>query len=92
MRSLDLLACRQDQDRYAVAEQAQAATDLQAVDARQADVEHDRVRDVLHDHLDRLLAVLGGLYLIAAEGQRAAQRFAHRPVVLYHQNPHESRF
>jgi hypothetical protein len=85
----DRIARRQDQDRHAVAEAAQAPADLQAIHARQADVQHHRVRDGVNDRLERLLAVLGHLHLIPAERQRAAHGLAHGPIILDDEDPHE---
>ncbi len=63
--------------------------DLEAVDAGQPHVEHDRLGNRLHDQLKRLLAVLGQLHLISGQRQSPAQGFAHRPVVVDDEDPHE---
>ena len=53
-----------------------------------ADVEHDGVGHRLRDGLDRLGAVLGALHVVAVEREHAAQRVAHGPIVVDHEDPH----
>jgi hypothetical protein len=84
----DRIARGQHQDRHAIAQPAQPTAHLQAIDPRQTDIEHDRVRHRLHDQLDRLLAVRGALHLIPRQRQHPAQRVAQRPIVVYHENSH----
>ena len=54
------------------------------------DVEHDRVGRRRRDGVERLLAVLGSVDLVAGQRQRAAQRVAHRAVVVDDQDAHGS--
>ncbi len=88
MRSADGLAGGQHQDRHAIAEHPHAPGHLEAVDAGQPHVEHDRVRHRARDLLERLLAVGGRGDVVARERERAAQRVAHRSVIVDDQDPH----
>ena len=54
---VDLVVARgQDEDRHLGAGRAQAAQDLEPVDARQADVEHDEVGRLVRGDVQALLA------------------------------------
>ena len=78
---LGLGASGQHQDRH-VALRAQAAADLDAVEAGQAEVEHDEVRDEAGGDVERLDAVGRGAHLVALVAQRAAQDVGDLLVVL----------
>ena len=60
-----VVARRQDQDRHLGAGRAQAAEDLEAVDAGQADVEDDEVGRLVRRDLEALLAGAGDGDLVA---------------------------
>ena len=85
---VDRVARGEHQHRRAVARGAQPPADLEAVDARHHDVEHDRVDDALGERVERLLAVLGELHVVALERERALQRGAHARLVVDHQDLH----
>ena len=71
----------EDQDRD-VALGADAAADLDAVEPRQAEVEHDEVGDELLGGVERLHAVGGRAHLVALLAQRAPQHVGDLGVVL----------
>ena len=60
-----VVACRQHQDGRLGAGRAEPAQDLEAVDARQAHVEHDEVRRLARGELEPLLAGPGDGDLVA---------------------------
>ena len=62
----------QHQDRH-VAVGAQAAADLDPVEAGQAEIEHDQVGDEAGGDVERVDAVGRGAHLVALVAQRAAQ-------------------
>ena len=64
------------------------AADLEAVHVGHADVEHHDIGYGRRDLRERLLAVLGSVDVVAGEDQRAADRVAHRPVVVDHEDSH----
>jgi hypothetical protein len=74
--------CAQEPDAGA----ARAPRHLQAVDARQADVEHPGVERDRGDAGERLLSAGHLLDGVPVEQQDAAQRFAHRAVVVHHRD------
>ena len=78
---LGLGAGGQHQDRH-VAVGAQAAADLDPVEARQAEVEDDQVGDEAGGDVERVDAVGGGADLVALVAQRAAQDVGDLGVVL----------
>jgi hypothetical protein len=87
---LDLRPRREHQDGQAAASPADRAADLEAVHARHQDVEDDRVRLGLGlEARQRIAAVLGELDLVPLELERAAQRLAHRPLVVDGEDPHD---
>ena len=63
----------------------EAAAHLDPVDDGHGDVEHDRVRAGSCDACEPVGAVLREVYLVTFERQRAAQRLAHRAVVVHHE-------
>ena len=67
---------------------AQAAADLEAVHARHEHVDHDRVRGVSVDPLQRIHAVDGEAHLVPAQPQRRAERLPHREIVVHDQHAH----
>ena len=71
----------QHQDRH-VALGAQAAADLDPVEAGQAEVEDDQVGDEAGGHVEGVDAVGGRLHLVALLAQRAAQDVGDLGVVL----------
>ena len=85
---VDRVARGEHEHRGAVAGGAQPAADLEAVDARHHDVEHDRVDGALGERVERLLAVLGEVHVVAFERQRALQRGAHARFVVDHEDLH----
>ena len=78
---LGLGAGGQHQDRH-VAVGAQPAADLDAVEARQAEVEDDEVGDEPGGGVERVDAVRRGAHLVALVAQRAAQDVGDLGVVL----------
>jgi len=85
----DLHARGEHEDRKAAAAAAHAPGHLEAVHARHEDVEDHRVRLVAGlQFLERSLAVVGQRDLVALELERAAERLAHRPLVVHDQDLH----
>ena len=82
---LGLGAGGQHQDRH-VAVGAQPAADLDAVEARQAEVEDDQVGDEAGGDVERLDPVGRGADLVALVAQRAAQDVGDLGVVLDEQD------
>ena len=78
----------QHQHRHAVARAAQAPAHLEAVDVRQPDVEHHRVRLAARDLGQRALAVLDRHGVVPAQHERAAQGVAKGAVVVDDQDAH----
>jgi hypothetical protein len=64
---------------------ARTAADLDAVDVRQADVEHDQVDAAAGDPLERGGAAVDVLDVVALARERANERLADRGIVLDHQ-------
>ena len=63
---VDLVIARgQDQDRHLGPGRAHAAEDLEAVDAREPDVEHDEVRRLVRGDVEALLARAGDGHVVA---------------------------
>ena len=64
--------------------------DLEAVEARHRDIEDERIRlrRVELQPVERLGAVGGELDLVALQLQRAAERLAHRGIVVDDEDPH----
>ena len=77
----DLVAGRQHQYRRVVAAVAQDATDGQPVGAWHQHVEHDHVGRQVVDAEQRVVAVDGGVHVVAFEPKRALDRLAHVRVV-----------
>jgi hypothetical protein len=69
---LVLLGARGHHHDEGVAEAADLPAGLDAVDSRQAEVEHDHIRRVAAGELDRLLAVGGALHLEPFAGEVGA--------------------
>ena len=88
----DLVARRQHQHRQAAAAPPEPPADLEAVDVRHQHVEHDEIGlvAVALQPLERLGAVGGELDLVALEPERAAERLAHRRVVVDDEDSHAS--
>ena len=78
----DRVAGGEHQDRQVVARGAQRAGGLDAVEARHHHVDHEGVRGLPGDAGQRLGTVAGQRDGVAVELQGAAQRLAHRPVVV----------
>ena len=72
----------QHQDRQVVAGAAELTADFEAVQPRHHHVEHQGVRPIAGDQLERFESVLGQLDRVAVEGERPAQGFAHRAIVV----------
>ena len=70
------------QDGQVVAGAAELTAHLEAVQPRHHHVEHDRVGPIVGDQIERFDAVLGQRDGVAVEGKRAAQRLAHRAIVV----------
>ena len=83
---VDRVAGGEHQDRRAVAGLAHPARDLEPVDARHRDVEHDGVGRVRGERVERLLAVGRERDLVLVEPQRALERPPHGRLVIDHQN------
>ena len=79
---LERVARGQHQDRHVVAVLAQPACDVDAVEPREAEVEHDQVGQERVRLVERLHAVAGELDLVALEAQRALQDLGDLVVVL----------
>ena len=84
----DRVARGENQDGYVVAVRAQSAAGLEATDARHHHVEHQRVGPLGAQPIERLTTVGSHVDVVAVEGQRAAQRLAHGPVVVDHEDAH----
>jgi hypothetical protein len=86
---LDLRPGGEHQDREPAAVPPDGAGDLEPVQAGHEHVEDHRVGLGLRaEPLERLVAVLGELDLVALQLQRAAERLAHRPFVVHDQDLH----
>ena len=84
---VDLLgAGGQDQDGHGGADGADAATDLQAVDSRQAEVQDDQVVGSGHPGGRRGLAVGDDLHVVALPPERPGQRIRDGGVVFYEEH------
>ena len=64
-----------------------AAAHLEAVDARQHEVEHDEVGRLVRHPAQRLVAVVHALDRVAVAHQVAPDDIRHRGVVVYHDDP-----
>jgi hypothetical protein len=67
---------------------AQAAADLEAVDARHQHVEHERVGRPQRQRVEGLRAVGRQLGLVALQAQRAVDGLTHRGLVVDDQDAH----
>ena len=79
---LERVARGEHQDRHVVAVLAQAARDVDAVEPREPEVEHDQVGQERVRLVERLHAVGGELDVVAVEAQRALQDVGDLLVVL----------
>ena len=84
----DGVARGQHQHRRAVAGGAQPAADLEPVGLGHQHVEHDRVRRLVGERVERLAAVGGELDPVAVHAQRAIERVADRGLVVHHEDAH----
>ncbi len=78
----------QHQDGDPVTRGAQAAGDLQAVQAREHEVEDERVVSAALGPLQPLPPVVGHVNHVPLLGQPAPQQVGQRPIVLYYQQMH----
>ena len=84
---VDLLGLRGQHDDVGVAERADLAADLDAVDPRQHQVEDDDIWMLGPSHLERHGPVACGQDLPALAGQIAAHEFHHRWLVIDDEDP-----
>ena len=86
----DAVAGGQHEHGRRVSRSTEVAADLDTVDPRHEDVEHDGVRVAVvgAEALDRLGPVGSQLHLVALELERAPQRLAHCAFVVHHQDLH----
>ena len=85
---LERVTGREHQDRRVVAVLAQALGDVDAVQARQPEVQHDDVRQERVRFVEPAHAVGGELDLVALEAQRALQDLGDLLVVLDDEHTH----
>ena len=85
---VDRVARGEHQHRRAVAGLAHAPADLEAVDVRHGDVEHDGIELLGRETVERLAAVLGERHVVALERQRALHGRSQRRLVVDHQDSH----
>ncbi len=86
----DRVARCQDENRRAVAGGAQPAADLEPVDVRHQQVEHERVRRRHRHRVERGAAVGRERHLVAVEPQRPVDGVAHGGLVVGHEDPHRA--
>ncbi len=84
----DGVAGGEQEDRHAVALAPQAASDVQPVEARHHDVEHDRIGCATLDRRQRTVAVGGEGHLVAGQLEGALERLAHGAIVVCHEDEH----
>ena len=84
----DRVARGEHQHGRAVAGGAQAAADLEPVGLGHEHVEHDRVRRLVGERVERLAAVGGQMDPVAVHPQRAVERVADRGLVIDHEDAH----
>jgi hypothetical protein len=82
----DRVPRREHEHWSAVSDPAQQPADLQAVDARHQDVEHDQVRGDLPQPVQGLVPVGRQVDLVPLAGQGALERVPHRGLVVDHQD------
>ena len=67
---------------------AEAPQNLEAVDSRQADIEHDQVERRLVDFIQSSFAIVNCFRIMASLGQRRSDLPRHRPFIFNNQDSH----